>query len=394
MQYLRYIAIGTLSLSGALASDGASGDLLKGASFFGSQGCLGCHRFKGIGATQRASDLGNRRGRDYTPALMASLLWNHGPAMWPAMRRRGIERPKLGEDRARDLFAFFYSARYFDKPGDAGRGKRLFAANGCAGCHGIAGDSGFGGTGAPGGSPVMAWRSLDDPIMLAQQMWNHPIGNATAETKSKSWRPKLTSQELTDMLVYLQNLPQARGRRVYETLKFSESGLAAPEAESCGHSQCHGSKPELDRRLRNRTLTDVAVAMWNHKQSTIRLHPALARSPVADYVTTVWAGQFFHEGGRAERGRRVFVAKRCAECHDGSASGAKLSVNRPWSAISMVAAVWEHGPRVNDAMKRRNLRWPRFNGAEMSDLITYLNSLAQPRLPVLLRAAIAHSEQE
>lgn len=409
MQYLGYIALGALTLSAAFASDDASGDPLKGASFFAGQGCLECHSFKGSGATQRASDLGRRRGRDYTPALMASLLWNHGPAMWSAMRNRGIERPTLGADRARDLFAFFYSTRYFDKLGDAGRGKQLFAANGCAGCHGISADSSrasgrncrgvsvcnsnYGVTATPGGSPIVSWRSLDDPIMLAQQMWNHPISSASPETDSKT-RPKLTSQELTDMLVYLQNLPQTRERPVNYSLRFSESGLAASNTQSCGHASCHGSKLELDRRLRNRTLTDVAVAMWNHKQTTIRLQPALARSPVADYVTTVWAGQFFQEGGRTDRGRRVFIRKNCAGCHDGSASGARIMANRPWSAITMVTALWEHGPRIHDEMLRKKLAWPRFNGSEMSDLITYLNSLAQPRQPVLLRAAITYPEQE
>jgi hypothetical protein len=50
-------------------------------------------------------------------------MWNHAPGMWAAMRDRDIRAGDLNEQAAADLFAFFYSARFFEKPGDAGRGK-------------------------------------------------------------------------------------------------------------------------------------------------------------------------------------------------------------------------------------------------------------------------------
>ena len=87
--------------------------------------------------------------------------------MWSAMRQQGVDVPQLSEQDAADLFAFFYSARYFDRPGDAGRGKRAFAARHCADCHGI-NDSKV--AAAP---PVSRWQSLQSPIALAEAMWNH-----------------------------------------------------------------------------------------------------------------------------------------------------------------------------------------------------------------------------
>ena len=53
-------------------------------------------------------------------------MWNHAPAMWAAMRARERQAGDLNEQAAGDLFAYFYSARFFEKPGDAARGKRLF----------------------------------------------------------------------------------------------------------------------------------------------------------------------------------------------------------------------------------------------------------------------------
>ena len=41
----------------------------------------------------------------------------------------------------------------------------------------------------------------------------------------------------------------------------------------------------------------------------------------------------------------------------------------------MVSALWDHGPRMLEPMKQREVAWPRFTAQQMSDLIAYLNSL-------------------
>jgi hypothetical protein len=40
----------------------------------------------------------------------------------------------------------------------------------------------------------------------------------------------------------------------------------------------------------------------------------------------------------------------------------------------MVAALTHHGPAMLDRMQEKHIVWPRFSGAEMSDLIAYLNT--------------------
>jgi hypothetical protein len=39
----------------------------------------------------------------------------------------------------------------------------------------------------------------------------------------------------------------------------------------------------------------------------------------------------------------------------------------------MVAALWEHGPRMLDMMNTKKLPWPRFTAREMDDLVAFLN---------------------
>ena len=124
--------------------------------------------------------------------------------MWAAMKQQGVKKGSMTPEKAADLFAYFVSARYFEKPGDAARGKQAFAARHCADCHGI--------TKSPEAAapPVAKWDSLADPVILAQQMWNHgPKMRAEFAKRKLAWG-KITGQELTDMLVYLQNLPETR----------------------------------------------------------------------------------------------------------------------------------------------------------------------------------------
>jgi len=84
------------------------GDSTRGAKLFQTQQCVHCHAVNGAGG-KVGIDLGRSVSRKYTPALLASTMWNHGPVMWGAMESAGIETPKLSEEDAADLFAFFYS---------------------------------------------------------------------------------------------------------------------------------------------------------------------------------------------------------------------------------------------------------------------------------------------
>src|SRR5437764_15117778 len=116
-----------LSLLVALAAHAAvlpivPGDSARGAKLFESEQCIRCHAVNGRGG-KIGLDLGRIVNRSYTPAQLTFTMWNHAPVMWAAMEGAGIERPKLSPEGAADLFAFFYSAHFFDKPGDTARGE-------------------------------------------------------------------------------------------------------------------------------------------------------------------------------------------------------------------------------------------------------------------------------
>jgi mono/diheme cytochrome c family protein len=345
-----------------------SGDAARGEQLFQSQQCVACHSVNGKGGTA-APDLGKRIDRDYTPATMASLMWNHAPDMWTAMLKQGIIRPALTPEQSADLFAYFVAAHYFEKLGDAARGKRDFTAKHCDECHGITTSSFLG---AP---PVAKWDSLADPSLLAQQMWTHGGQMRQAFAQKKLAWAQLTGQELTDILVYLRNLPETKG--VARAFQFAGTGSGEALFASKGCAGCHTGANALESKLRDQSLTDIAADMWNHQPSMKNPPPVLSPDEMRRILGYVWERQYFEGNGDAQRGKKVFADKSCALCHNQPSSGApSLAKGKDaYSVVSVVSALWLHGPRMLTSMQQKKIAWPRFETQQMADLIAYLNSL-------------------
>lgn len=362
------IAIALLALASAVPGATVTMDSARGEVLFTTLSCNQCHSINGVGG-KIAPDLGRQLDRDFTPSLLASTMWNHAPAMWAAMRERSVRAGDLDEQAAADLFAYFYAARFFERPGDAGRGKILFSAKHCAECHGL--------TQAilPAAKPVTQWESMRRPVALVSAMWNHAATMRTDFAQRKIAWPELTSQDFSDILVYVRGLPGTLHQPDLLLLTSGENGEALFASKGC--VICHSNKLALGSRLRGQTLTDVAVDMWNHGPRMAPVAPALNVEEMRDLTSYLWAQQFFEDIGNAAAGKRVFAAKHCATCHEDASSGApKLAGARqtPLTGSAMVSALWRHGPQMMEQMKVKGIPWPRFDRADMANLIAYLDS--------------------
>ena len=336
-------------------------DSARGERLFESQGCVRCHSLNGKGGNT-APDLGRPVGRDYSPASLAARMWNHAPAMWSAMRAANIEAAPLSDQQAGDLFAYFYAARFFDQPADAGRGKRAFESKHCAECHGE------GAAGAAGGAkPVAQWQTLGDPIELTAAMWNHSTGMRQAfAAKKLSW-PALTGQEVADILIYARNLPGVRRKPSIFSASTAPGGEALFSSKGC--AGCHTGKLALAPRLQGRTMSDVAAAMWSHSSKMGPNPPALTAREMSSLAGYLWTQQVVGAGGSADAGKRVFASHGCGGCH------ASISARKaPFTSVSMVASLWQHGPRMLEKTKQTNVAWPKLSDSEMADLIAFLNT--------------------
>ncbi len=353
---MRFRAFSLLLASAAWAQAPIPGDPRAGEQIVRDEGCLGCHNVRGEG--QRvAPDLARSTARAYSPGLMAALMWNHAPAMWSAMEKRGVERPRIDEPRAAHLFAYFYSLRYFEQPGDAGRGRQVFVARRCAGCHD--------GSTAPA---VASFSSWNDPIELAAAMWNHaPRMRRAAEERKMEW-PALSSQQMTDLVVYFRSQPKARGATPFFAVGSAESGRQLFESKGC--STCHGGALSLEGRVRSHSMTDFAASMWSHAPRMLQLPPDITGEEMRRLAGYLWSIQHFEPAGDARRGEKVWTAKRCGACHD-SGPGPALR-GRRINSISVVAALWKHGPAMLEQMRGKGIAWPRFRNTELSDLLEFV----------------------
>jgi len=342
------------------------GSSVGGAALIRQKGCVDCHTFDG-----------KTQGR--TPAQVAAALWNHSPEMWRAQKERNV-RPTLNSMETADLFAYFFSVSYSAAPGNAMKGQAVFEAKSCAGCH----DTAIGRRRS--GPPISTWSDVDDPLAWADRMWNHSRTVYSELANAGIAWPQFSTEEMVNMLAYLRSVPESRSHGASFQPGDSEKGRMTFErtCEAChsfGNNTPQG-KIDLLQRPAPDLMNGYVVAMWNHaplmQQRAGDDFPILGPGDMSNLVAYLFAQRYFYKEGDAVRGAKVFEAKSCATCHEKQRRqmGAPDLTTAPerYSPITISAAVFRHGSAMLDTMQKNNVRWPQFTAAEMSDLITYLNS--------------------
>ena len=344
----------------------------RGLLVLKDQGCTTCHAIGGPGRSVAATALTRPLNREYTPAGLTATLWNHAPDMWSAMAAKNMKTPSLSEQEAADVFAYFASLRYFEEMGESSRGAALFRSKKCAECHAVSGR----GTGTA--LPVLEWDSANDPLALVGRMWNHIPQMRAEMTKRKIGFPALTSQDLSDIMVYVRGLRQAKGVAASMSFELPELGAAENLLSAHGCVTCHKGELAFDRRMSDRTLTDVAVSMWNHGPKMMQNPATIPTSEMRQIVGWVWARQFIHPTGSVSRGQQVATSKKCVTCHEGGGPApAFASLGSPYSVIRLTSGLWRHGPKMLEEVKAKKVGWPKLTAEDVQNLIAYIDSKKQ-----------------
>ncbi|HWP36207.1 MAG TPA: cytochrome c [Gemmatimonadales bacterium] len=350
-----------------------------GARVFLDKGCNGCHAVNGLGG-KVGPDLARLRGRRSFYHL-AAALWNHIPQMRREMGRRGVTQPRLAPWEAGDLMAFLYWLDYFDEPGDARHGARLFQDRQCVRCHQV---RGRGGVIGPDLGVLAASRT---PIMIATGMWNHAPEMARAMRAQGVRRPTFTGTELRDLLAYVKGVEsEMPSVSLFVVPGEVERGRALFEQKQC--VRCHGGAaagrvgPDLRAQRRYASVLDFAAAMWNKGPAMVEemrargvAIPKLEAGEMADLVSYLYAGQYFADAGDAARGAQV-VRERCAGCHaEPQGAAPRLETVRGLdSPAAVVASLWNHL-----TARPGSGGWPSLNAGDVADVTAYLQSESRAR---------------
>jgi cytochrome c2 len=175
-----------------------------------------------------------------------------------------------------------------------------------------------------------------------------------------------------------------------------ERGAALFQSLNC--VACHGvngvggkKAPDLgEGRDRGFSPYNLAALMWNHAPAmwgaTARegvTVPAMDEQQAADLFIYFYAAGYFETPGDAKRGRQVFLARRCGQCH-GMDSPVRAGI-RPvkewdslWDSIALAQEMWNHSSDMARALSRSQVPYPLLTAQELTDLLAWLRASRPP----------------
>ena len=233
------------------------GNTEAGKRLFTTKHCAECHGAAGPGPSV------DRLRQFDSPLYAASAMWNHGPQMAEVMKAKGVERPTFTAPELRDLIAYLSPGTgtagrsVFVLPGDAERGRVLFADKQCVQCHRV---GGAGGSVGPSLTDKGVRRS---PLEFAAAMWNKAPAMTAAMAARNITIPTLQPEEMADLVAYLYS------SGYFATSGSPSRGWALLSGKGC--LACHGvygerGKPASDLTSAKGTETPAGVlaSLWNH----------------------------------------------------------------------------------------------------------------------------------
>ncbi len=364
-----------------------------GARVFAQKACTRCHTLG------RQSPAGSRIGPDLGRQLfsgtvmdLAGALWNHAPVMRAKMQELKIEPPTMTSTDVADVVAFLSAYRFYltdvGRPGDAAAGRRVFTAKECSSCHVVDGSV----WDRPGPS-LQKYRGRSSSIFLAQAMWNHSTTMELAmRMRSIPW-PKFAAREMDDLIAYLQ----AASAGAPEEGEYFDPGSPLRGKELFSQKQClschaiggKGGRGGPDLGVRQGDLVasvpTIAGLMWNHSLTMAaeferRGIPRVSFSgqEMVDVIAYLYFVNYATVQGTPARGQKLF-ADRCSACHvtEGGNKGSApnlTAVPQLDEPFAIIAAMWNHVPKMSLELEKRSLTWPRFEAGQAADLAAFLMS--------------------
>lgn len=143
-------------------------------------------------------------------------------------------------------------------------------------------------------------------------------------------------------------------------------------------------------------LWNHAPAMWNAMAGAGIENPKLNAQQSADLFAYLYLARFGGSPGDANRGRKVFISKGCADCHNiTSANNSGGPAVMKWESlvdvIELSRQLWIHSPQMRQAAAAQKIKFQNISTPEMADMIAYLKSLPQTK-PLQSKFAPASAE--
>jgi mono/diheme cytochrome c family protein len=120
--------------------------------------------------------------------------------------------------------------------------------------------------------------------------------------------------------------------------------------------------------------------MWEKmREEGIRYEPISAKE-MGDLFSFLYFIRYVDEPGDPVKGKTLLAARGCTTCHSILGKGGSIGPDLTrWGVyinpIVWAQKMWEHAPRMEKEMMKRNMSWPILNAEDMVDLVAYIQSI-------------------
>ncbi len=276
------------------------------------------------------------------------------------------------------------NAQELNIPDNPLKGRFVFEQKGCSTCHAIKGEGG------EIGPDLGQKKYYGSFLQLAGVMWNHAPEMLRRMRELDLPYPEFSHTEMVELIAYLYYLRYLgepgdlyRGKILIK----EKSCLACHSIDEKGGDRA----PAFDKLAKYISPLYMAQALWNHgpemekqiKKMGLK-RPKFEKGEIVDlsaYIREASKGtereQVYMSPGNPKRGRIVLKEKGCLDCHALNGKGKELGpdfgdLEWNYSVTEIAGLMWNHGAEMAELMEEKKIRWPRFSGKEMADLIAYL----------------------
>jgi len=124
---------------------------------------------------------------------------------------------------------------------------------------------------------------------------------------------------------------------------------------------------------------------WGRKERCIE-PPKLSGQDTADILAYLYTAHYFDPRASARRGANLVQDRGCTGCHAVRGKGGRAAADFATSTVvgtpaSVVASMWNDGPRMEAAVPKQGVALPSLSGQELADISAFLNSLHKREAP-------------
>jgi len=224
-------------------------------------------------------------------------------------------------------------------------------------------------------------------------MWNHFPKMSKKMRKSGRQFPEFSETEMTQIVEYLSFVRYRgepgsifRGRRLLKSMRCTACHKFGGDGGELG--------PDISAKQEFISPLRLVEAMWNHGPDMMELfeennikRPEFKGNDIVHISAAIQSHMEptiipidAYSVGNCDSGQRLIQEKGCTHCHTVQGVGGTIgpdfkNVNFDYTVLIIAGKMWNHGPKMWEAMKLENLPIPIFEKGEMCDIIAYMYRL-------------------